>query len=194
MNRLITSAAALLLLTTAAQAQRPKFSIQGAFGFNGTIDSEAGGQSNDEDLESDLGLMASIEFQLSKEFRLGGRLAYNGASVDVEGSSQSGGDVTALDAGLWARFVFLPGKFEAFGAGGVGFSSLTLNPDGAGSDLEGTGFHFLAGVGASFPVAQGLRATGGLYYMIHNADLEADGGTEVAVSLNRALLMAGVMF
>lgn len=178
--------AGFLLLASAAQA-RPSFSIQGMLGFNGEADSD---KATDTDkLTSDFGLMGTVEFPISREFRLGGRLAYEGATGD-----DSKTDYSMLDGGLWARFVFLPGRFEAFAAGGLGLSSITADPD-AGTKLDGTGYHFLLGAGASFPVSRQMRVIGGLYYANHLGDLEGDNNAEVkGFTLSRILFTGGVMF
>ncbi|MEZ4470667.1 MAG: hypothetical protein R3F60_07695 [bacterium] len=180
----------VLLLTAGVAHAKPSFTVQGQLGFNGTADAD---NSESEKLESDFGLMGTVEFPLSRQLRLGGRLAYEAADGADSKSAYS-----SVDAGVWARFVFVPGKFEFFGAGALGLSYITLDPDNSTTDLTGQGFHFLMGAGASYPVSRTARVIGGMYYSHHSGEPEGEvAGQTVKVDngvLSRILLTAGIMF
>ena len=180
----------VLLLTAGIAQAKPSFTVQAQLGFNGTADAD---NTESEKVENDFGLMGTVEFPLSRQLRLGGRLAYQAADgVDSEGA------YSAVDAGLWARFVFVPGKFEAFAAGALGLSYITLDPKNSSDDLTGQGLHFLLGAGASYPISRSARVIGGLYYSHHSGEPEAEvAGQTVRVEdgvLSRLLLTGGIMF
>lgn len=178
MTSRILTVLGLIALTAGLAEARPKFSAQVLYTASGTgeIDPDSG-PTLEEDVESGLGFMGTVEWQLNPKspFRIGLKLGYTSAELD-----DNGGDASAFDGGVWARYILVPGRFVAYLAGGVGFASMTHNPDGAGPDGEGTGLAVMVGAGASFPVAKGMRLTGGIYLNRHQGELEYEtGGVKV---------------
>lgn len=191
--RILTLLGVLALTATIAEA-RPKFSVQGMYGLTGTATAEVGTTDAEEDIDSNIGIMGTIEFKLSRKspFRLGARLAYQSTTVENDASQDS--DFTAADAAIWARYILVPGRLVVYGAGSLGISSLSFNPEGNAGDAEGQGINFLIGGGASYPVSKGMRITGGLYFSRHQGTLEGDGNLEVDIALNQVQLAVGVAF
>lgn len=191
-SRILTLLGVLALTATVAEA-RPKFSVQGMYGLTGSVEAEAGGFSSEEDDISNIGIMGTIEFQLNRKspVRIGARLGYQSTEADGD---EAKGDFTAADAGIWARYILVPGRLVVYGAGSLGVSALTSNPDGPGGEFEGTGFNVMLGGGASYPVSRAMRVTAGVYYTHHQGTLEGDGNAEVDVSLGQVQLAVGVAF
>ena len=144
MSRIFTLLGVLALTATIAEA-KPKFSVQGMYGINGTATAEAGGVDSEEDIDSNLGIMGTVEFKLSAKspFRLGVRLAYQSTEVDADQDAA----FTAADAGIWARYILVPGRLVVYGAGSLGISSLSFDPEGVGGDADGQGINFMIGGG-----------------------------------------------
>lgn len=196
MSRILTLLGVLALTATIAEA-KPKFSVQGIYGLTGTAETEAGGFSNDEDIDTNIGIMGTVEFQLSRKspFRLGVRLAYQSTSVEGDAANNTtDNDLSAADAGVWARYILVPGRLVVYGAGSLSISSLSVDPEGTAGDADGTGFNILIGGGASYPVSRTMRVTAGIYFSRHQGTLEGNGNLEVDVALNQVQLAAGVAF
>ena len=135
-----------------------------------------------------LGVMATVEWPIGWQLRLGGRLGYQQATgVDSEES------YVGIDADLWARFVFIPGQLEVFAAGALGVSTLTVN-----DSIAGRGLHAMVGAGAGYPLSPTLRALAGVYYDHRAGDPQrevSDATNELKdVKLSRVLLTAGLAF
>ena len=196
-SRIFTLLGVLALTATIAEA-KPKFSVQGIYGVSGSSVAEAkvsNSQEQDAELQSNIGIMGTIEFKLSRKspFRIGARLAYQGSNVE-DNDSKVETDFTAADAGVWARYILVPGRLVVYGAGSLGISALSANPEGPGGDVEGTGFNILIGGGASYPITRAMRITGGVYFSRHQGTLEGDSNLEVDVALNQFQLAVGVAF
>lgn len=183
----------LIALTATVSHARPKFSVQGIFGLNGETEAEAGNVTNSEDIDSNLGLAGTVEFKLNRKspLRVGVRLAYQNINVDANSVEST---TTATDIGAWGRYIFLPGKLELFGAAGIAYSMLDVDVDGTAADADGSGFNFLVGAGATFPVSKRMRLIGGLYYSRHQGTLEGDNDFEVDLTASQVQIMAGVTF
>lgn len=191
-SRILTALGVLALTASYAEA-RPKFSAQLTYGLSGSAEAEAGGVSGDADLESSIGAMGTVEWQLSRKspFRLGLRVGYQTLTTD-ENNVEA--DYSALDGGIWARYIFVPGRFVVYGAGSLAYSALTADSDGPG-DAEGNGINIMLGAGASFPVAKGMRLTGGLYFSRHQGELDVDNTTgTVDLVIQQVQLAVGVAF
>jgi long-subunit fatty acid transport protein len=193
MTTRILAVLGLIALTATVSHARPKFSVQGIFGVNGEAEAEIGNFDSKEDIDSNLGLAATVEWKINRKspLRVGLRLAYQ--SIDVEDNAGDS-STSATDIGAWGRYIFLPGKFELFGAAGVSYSLLDFDPEGSGGDAEGAGFNILAGAGATFPVNKRMRVIGGIYFSRHSGTLEGDNDVEVDVVMQQVQLMAGVTF
>ncbi|MGK0357878.1 MAG: hypothetical protein ACI9U2_000161 [Bradymonadia bacterium] len=191
--RILTLLGVLALTATIAEA-RPKFSLQGLYGLTGTATAEVGTVDSEEDIESNIGIMGTIEFKLNRKspFRLGARLGYQ--TTNIENDAKVETDFTAADAGVWARYILVPGRLVVYGAGSLAISALSIDPEGAGGDADGTGFNIMIGGGASYPVTKAMRVTAGLYFSRHQGTLEGDGNVEIDVALNQVQLAFGVAF
>lgn len=189
--RILTILGVLALTASYAEA-RPKFSAQVLYGLNGTGEIDFGSSGDiSEDVKSGLGFMGTVEWQLQRKspFRLGLKLGYSSAEME-----DNGGDASVIDGGIWARYILVPGRFVVYAAGSVGLASLTHDPEGTGSNGEGQGVAILLGGGVSFPVAKGMRVTGGIYLTRHQGELEYDGNVTGDAVLQQLNLAAGVAF
>lgn len=188
--RILTVLGVLALTASYAEA-RPKFSAQVLYGLSGTGEIESNGFDVSEDVTSGLGLMGTVEWQLQRKspFRLGLKLGYTSAEMD-----DNGGNATAFDGGIWARYILVPGRFVVYAAGSLGYASLTHDPDGPGGDGEGTGLAIQLGGGASYPIARGMRLTGGVYLVRHQGELEYDNNVTADAVLQQVQVAVGVAF
>lgn len=153
---------------------------------------------DDEDLESNFGLAASYEFEMSPALTLGPRLAFMTAEGD-----DSENITRTIDVGGIGRFFFNPGKWRGFIAGGLGATYVMLKNDDVDLDATGIGFHVLAGGGVQGAVSDSVGFIAGLYFnyqgissiegdlKIQGVKVDAEYKDAVA---SRMLLAAGITF
>ena len=179
----ITSIVALMLISGLAYAQEKTTvtSLQGMLGFNVEVDvdkiksAQGSFDGDDDDLESNFGVMGAVDFLMKPNVYVGAR----GAAIIAKGDDIDA-DFTTLDGGVWARYVFPSGQFEPFIAGGAGLTYMLVDGDFSGQDFDasGLGFHVLIGGGASHDTGS-LTLIGGLYYLYQKGDLEENSKTQL---------------
>lgn len=205
MNKPLLAALALLALPAAAHAQQPSFSVQGVLGFNAELEGDKaevktaqGSQKqdlDDEDLESNLGLLATVDFPVRPKIRLGARLAY----ITAEGDD-SEADITTIDIGGYGRYMFAEVGVKPFINLGLGLTHVKAEqdiPNFNEDEFTGFGWHVVAGGGVEAEMG-GFNLIATLNYSRQTAspEGESDGITitfEDSV-INRLLLSAGVAF
>lgn len=185
-----------VVLGTGAEAEVDKIKVKK--GGSGEI------KGDDEDLEKNLGVMATWDTPVGPRFRLGARAAY----ITAEGDD-SEQELWTLDAGVWGRYLIPLKSAEIFIGGAVGptmaKTEFDIPTQGGTIDAEfgGFGYHVVAGGGVSFAVSDGISLIGGLFYSYQAVpSMEAEGdvnGVDVELEMEEAvvtrfLLTAGVLF
>lgn len=205
---LLIAALVMIALPAMSQAKPRKFttSVQGVLGFNAEADVDKvevkqnggtnKGDGDDEDVESNLGLLATVDFELQPNVRVGAR----GAFMVGEGDDTEA-DYTTFDAGAFGRYMLSNGKTKPFINGALGLTYAKAKVDafqGFNEDeFTGFGWHLVVGGGVEAEV-NGVNVIAMLNYSRQTANLEAeDSGTTVTFEdavISRLLLSAGVTF
>lgn len=176
---------AALLVATPARAQLG-LGVELVVGFAGDLNTD---QFDDGDLDRNFGVQLTWARPFFFDWlRLGAR----GAFLAGEGDNPDG-DVRTFDIGALGRAVFPVEPLELFGAVALGPSWGVFDPDPEA--LDGLGFHFLIGGGATYPLTDAFDIIGGVFFSWQRfPELESDQAELDAVGLTRILVTAGVRF
>lgn len=193
---------AFMALTQTAYAQKAVH-VVGLLGFSAEaeydevkVDGRSVQDGESEDLEDNFGLQVTIDTAVSKQLRVGVRLA----GMTAKGEATDATYLTA-DGGLWLRLTFPTGGVIPFIGAGAGVTWLSIESEErevlGEVTLDGVGWHVMGGFGVEIP-SDGVSFTAGLYFSRQNVEPEGDAN-EVKITLadgllSRTLLAAGLAF
>lgn len=181
------------------------FSIQGALGFGAEADNdevEFGNNTvdgDDEDLESNFGLIAGADWQVGPPgLRIGGRFGLMTAEGD-----DTENEYLTVAPGVGVRYAFILGDFAPFAGGGAGVTYARVEFDDFDGEVSGFGWHLFITGGLEYAINDSFGLIGTLTYTRHAVDpegeVEGQGGGDIDVEIkdgviSRMLFAAGVTF